>query len=102
MNKLEETIGFLKMLKVLNKTNVEIELIMPILLEMQEVEINYTRYCETLKTMKTVSFKKWLSLNFTERSEKDGVYRNNKNGKYNTKEKLKERFKTLKDIIKNK
>ena len=96
MRKLEQTIEFLKMLKGLNRTKVEIELIMTKLEEAKEEAINYTRYCEVLKTMKTMSFKKWLSLNFTERSEKDGVYRNNKNGKYNTKEKLKERFKEFK------
>jgi len=48
MNKLEETIGFLEMLKGLNKTVVEIDLIMPMLAEMQEQAIDYTQCCETL------------------------------------------------------
>ena len=48
MTKIEETIGFLKMLKGLNKTKVEIDLILPMLAEMQEEAINYTRCCETL------------------------------------------------------
>ena len=42
MTKLEETIGFLEMLKGLNKTVIEIDSIMHRLTEMQEEAINYT------------------------------------------------------------
>lgn len=48
MNKLEETIGFLEMLKGLNKTMVQIDLIMPMLAEMQEEAINYIQCCTEL------------------------------------------------------
>ena len=48
MTKLEETIGFLEMLKGLNKTVIEIDSIMHRLTEMQEEAINYTHSCAEL------------------------------------------------------
>tara|TARA_R110002073_G_scaffold215524_1_gene375768 strand:- start:61 stop:291 length:231 start_codon:yes stop_codon:yes gene_type:complete len=47
MTKLEETIGFLEMLKGLNKTVIEIDSIMHRLTEMQEEAINYTHSCKS-------------------------------------------------------
>ena len=63
MNKTEETIGFLQMLKGLNKTKVEIDLILPMLLEMQKEAINYTHCCEELKDKEKLSYSEWLKDN---------------------------------------